>query len=120
MSIAYFDSAGELLFIAEQEGMVPPADCAFIAQMEGRPDPNMIYWDVAAGAVTEKAQFEPVITRNTVANIPAGTTLLCAEAEIVVDDGDVEFIADVEGMTPIFLMHPHYVMASFEVPTGPE
>jgi len=119
MSTAYFDEAGRILLLAALPGMSEPLGAAFRVGGLDTTDANAIYYDVASGEVRSKGEFALTTSRNLVEGLPAGTRAMFGEHDLIVDDGCVEFDADIEGRTVVHLSHLQYRDAMIEVPTGP-
>lgn len=118
--LAYFNGEGRVLLVKEGTSpMAPPPSTVHEAAVPDGTTANQIYFDVEAGEVRWKALFEVVAERNRLSGIPPGTTaIILGEIEIV-DDGEIEFEADVEEKLIVALDHPHYLFARVEVETGP-
>ncbi len=119
MNYAYFSAEGRLLYIASRQSA--GIDPGVIERPVSRAtDANSIYLDPVSLEVRERQAFEVEISFNRVRGIPKGTTATLPEIQVVVDDGDLHFEADVAKVIAIHLEHPHYRAQSIEVQTGPE
>ncbi|WP_334185078.1 hypothetical protein [Novosphingobium sp.] len=118
MSTAYFNHEGRLMMLVALPGMAPPESAAFTVTVEGNLDPNGIYFDIETNAVAEKMKFPVTFSRNRVAEIPSGTVAIVEGLELVIDDGEIELDANVEGMMSIHLSHLHFRDEVVKVPVG--
>lgn len=118
MRNAFFDDMGRTLAIADGVIMGPPTDTAFEAEVALEDTVNDIYFDIVTGAVKARLPFDLTIQRNKISGIPAGTTAFIGDFELV-NDGEIEFIADVEETLRVSLDHPHYLFQNVNVETGP-
>lgn len=105
--------------LAALPGMSEPLGAEFCVEGLDTTDANSIYYDVASGEVRTKDEFALTTSRNLVEGLPAGTRALFEEHDLIVDDGQIEFEADLETVTLVNLSHPHYRDAMIEVTTGP-
>lgn len=119
MRTAHFDETGRVLIISELAGMGSPESAAYSAPVSDGLLANDIYYDTATGEVKEKAGFDLAVTRNRIDQIPAGSRIIFGAIDEIVDDGSVEFMADVEETATAYLEHPEYKSIVVEVQTGP-
>lgn len=120
MSTAHFDATGRLLCLTVLgSDMTPPTGTEYTVEDLETTDPNAIYYDIAAEAVVEKQPFALTIARNLVTGIPAGTKAYYSAGVVTVDDGSLEFEADIEHTEHVMLIHPHYLNAEIAVEVGP-
>lgn len=119
MNYAYFSREGRLLYIASRQSvMVDPE--VVEREVSRDTDPNTLYLDPASLEVRERRAFEVEISFNRVRRIPSGTVATLPEGQFTVEDGELEFEADVATVIAVHLDHPHYRAQSVEVQTGPE
>lgn len=69
--------------------------------------------------VFAKSEMPLTIQRNLITGIPLGARAIINGEMDIVEDGEIVFVADVEGVTSVDLSHPNYVRAMVEVDTGP-
>lgn len=120
MSTAYFDEEGRLLCLTVLgSDMDPPTGTEFTIEDLETTDPNAIYYDLTTQAVAEKQAFPITVSRNLISGIPAGTKACFGDGSEIVDDGSIEFVANVEGTEFVMLVHPHYINQEIEVEVGP-
>ncbi|WIA55207.1 hypothetical protein N6H05_19555 [Sphingobium sp. WTD-1] len=118
MATAYFNEAGSLICLIDGECQAPE-DAAHSANVADGTNPNDIYFDAAEMTVNLKAELPISVAFNHVGNIPSGATIMFGDNHITVDDGTLEFDADVFETVLIYVDHPRHKAAYFEVPTGP-
>lgn len=118
MRVAFFDAAGRVLAIADGIVMGPPSGTEYEIEVGLSATVNTIFYDTVAGEVKPRQPFDVTIERNKISNIPAGTLAFTGDFEIV-DDGEIEFLADVEDTLFILLDHPEYLSETVIVETGP-
>lgn len=119
MKVAFFDASGRLLLIADGVGMTPPDDAAYQTEVGPDATANNIYLDTALQKVEFKQAFPIAVSRNLVTGIPAGTEATFYGEPEIVNDGAIEFEADVEETLQITLEHPHFIYQVIAVETGP-
>lgn len=123
MSVAFFDATGRVMVIADGSDARPPsapAGALFMADdlPEGA-QANDIYYDIDAGALAYRQPFALTIERNRISGIPTGTLAMMPDGSEVVEDGEIEFVADIEEGILVALDHPHHVYEVVSVETGP-
>lgn len=115
-AIGYFNAGGELLLVRDGGDMTPPDGTEYVADLPSGATANNVYYDEG---VQFKQQFPITVTRNLIAGIPPGTSVGVNHITDIVDDGEFEFVADVEETVRVTLSHPHYLYESVAVETGP-
>ncbi|MBT0668403.1 hypothetical protein HT136_08475 [Novosphingobium profundi] len=116
---AYFKSDGSLLSVCSKQADYRDASVIEVEVPEGTSG-NSIYLDLATMSIKEKEPFALTIEYNKLSNLPTGTHIIMKEGEFTVDDGSIEFDADVPESLMVFLNHPCFLSTHIEVPTGPE
>lgn len=119
--VAYFDEHGRALLLVEaMSEPVPKApDAAVYSAEVSAADINSIYMDLGTGLVATKTPFPVITSRNKIDGIPQGTQVFIGNYWETVEDGEIEFSADVEDLIPVSLMHDHHIDMTVEVETGP-
>lgn len=119
MAYAYFKPDGTLISISANTLDYPEASTIEI-EVSDVASANAIYLDLDTMTVHPKQPFYLSISLNTVSGLPVGTVATLPEGQYVVDDGSLEFDADVSGTLIVYLDHPRFLSRYVEVPTGPE
>lgn len=119
MRMAYFDQNGRTILIAEMQGMGAPDSAVYAADAPVGTSANDIYYDVATAQVTLKSDLDLVLSRNTISNIPQGATVIHPGGDIVVEDGSIEIVADIESVIYVYVDHPHYKGERVQLEVGP-
>jgi hypothetical protein len=123
MKTAYFDANGHLLILAQVivgSDMTPPPGAEHMRDVADEVGPNDIYLDLPTGELRVKDAFPITVARNLISGVPAGTRALFMDGgDETIDDGTVEFVADVEATEFVTLSHPHHIMQEVAVETGP-
>ncbi|OAH42763.1 hypothetical protein AX777_05865 [Sphingobium yanoikuyae] len=119
MKYAYFTQDGKLLTIASQQQAYPDTT---IIEVEVPDDAraNAIYLDLETLTISERAPFVLNVEYNRVSNIPAGTNVAHDGELYHVEDGEIEFEANVTDVVWLHLDHPCFIAQYVAVPTGPE
>lgn len=119
MNYAYFSAEGRLLYIASRQSAMVDPDVIERPVSRGT-DPNSIYLDPGSLEVKEREPFNVEISFNRVRGIPVGTVATLPDGQFTVEDGELEFEADVTKVIAVYLDHPRHIARLFEVQTGPE
>lgn len=119
MRTAFFSYSGRVILVSDLSGMGMPPGSLYSAGIADHISANDIYFDTASGEAKEKTNFNLVVTRNRIEQIPAGSRIIFGAIDEIVDDGSVEFLADVEETVTVYLEHFEYKSLMVEVETGP-
>lgn len=119
MAFAYFKQDGMLISISANT-LDYPDESTIEIEVTGDATANTIYLDLDTMTVHPKQPFDLSISLNTVGGLPVGTVATMADGRFIIDDGLLEFEADVSGAIIVYLDHPRFLSRYVEVPTGPE
>lgn len=118
MAFAYIKD-GKLLAVANKEVDYEDAAVTSIEVADGT-EANSVFYDPDTGLVCPRMDFALSISRNLIAGIPVGTMVTDADGQDIVEDGVMEFEADVPETIWLCFDHPHYNSTWISVETGPE
>lgn len=112
-----FDATGRCVFAVND--VVPPDNAPagmVLIQLEGMVDPNSVYYDHANSRMGRRHPLLPVVSTNTVSNLPPGTVAVVNGEQIPVDDGSLELDVSYAQTLVVRLMHVRYSDVVVEVP----
>lgn len=113
MKIGYFDSTGRVLLVSDGSmQMDPPPGTANSVELPVEATANNIYY---AEGLQFRQPFPVTLSRNRIDGLPVGTLANGVE----VNDGVIEYEADIERILWVTLDHPHYLYEVVHVETGP-
>ncbi|EQB11260.1 hypothetical protein [Sphingobium lactosutens] len=119
MKYAYFTQGGKLLTLASQQQEFP--DPTIIAvEVPDDVRANAIFLDLETRTIRERVPFALNVGYNRVSNIPAGTNVAHDGELYHVEDGEIEFDANVIDAVWLHFDHPCFIAQYVAVPTGPE
>ncbi|GFE72364.1 hypothetical protein [Novosphingobium sp. TCA1] len=118
MPFAYFRN-GAVLSVASKY-VDYQDDAVMEIEVPNGTEANSIYLDPETNEVLPRKQFNLAISYNQVSAIPVGTMVTDADGQDIVQDGVMDFEADVPGTIWLCFDHPHYVSTWVSVETGPE
>ncbi|NWK96713.1 hypothetical protein DM806_13790 [Sphingobium lactosutens] len=119
MKYAYFTQDGKLLTIASEPQSFPEPSVIEVEVPDGT-RANAIFLDLETHTIRDRVPFVLNVAYNRVSNIPAGTSVAHDGALYHVEDGEVEFDANVTDVVWLHLDHPCFIAQYVAVPTGPE
>ncbi|MDF0540741.1 hypothetical protein PX699_00160 [Sphingobium sp. H39-3-25] len=112
----FFDENGALICATETD-MMPPEKTVFEAEFPAGASANDVYFK--DGAVRLRTHMTLTISRNMIGGLPVGAIVVWSDGEAIIDDGDLEFDADVEQAMRVTVMHPAHHPTVVVVQTGP-
>lgn len=118
MKTGFFDISGKLIAISEGVNMGAPEHTVYSEELVAEATANNIYYDPAADAVKFKQPFDLLNEYNKLSGIPIGTVAFTGDY-VEINDGVLEFLADVEETLHISLENPRFLYEVIAVETGP-
>jgi hypothetical protein len=117
MTILVFEASGRCIMAIDGE-MSDEQLAVYRAAVRigGYVNPDTVWYDFDRGGMGYRREFNPVVSVNTISNLPPGTKAFVKGEYVEVDDGSLELEVDYPETIPVVLMHVRLLDKTVMVP----